>query len=104
MRLIDADEFLKREIHRCGCVPLIGSCSSDDDILTERVNAMPTVEAEIVRHAQWIRTFKGTAIDAVRNVPMPMYNYDCPECKYHTGNQGGKFNYCPICGAKMGSE
>lgn len=29
------------------------------------------------------------------------YLYECPICGYHTGNQGGEFNYCPLCGAKM---
>lgn len=49
-RLIDADEFLKNEIKRCGCVPLIGSCTSDNEIFKFILEQQPTVDAvEVVR-------------------------------------------------------
>lgn len=49
-RLIDADEFLKNEIKRCGCVPLIGSCTSDNEIFKFILDQQPTVDAvEVVR-------------------------------------------------------
>ena len=45
MRLIDADAFLKSEIERCGCVPLIGSCTSDNEVFKFILEKQPTVEA-----------------------------------------------------------
>lgn len=44
MKLIDADTFLESETHRCGCVPLVGSCSNDNVSLKERLDQQPTVD------------------------------------------------------------
>ena len=37
MRLIDAEAFLKTEIDRCYSTPLIGTCMSDNEYLSERL-------------------------------------------------------------------
>lgn len=52
---------------------------------------MPTVDAEPVRHGQWIWDDEG---------------YHCSECFFHAyGNTlecfDGTYRYCPNCGAKM---
>lgn len=44
MRLIDADAFLQGEIKRCKCVPLIGSCSKDNENLKEILAGQPTID------------------------------------------------------------
>ena len=50
MRLIDADAFLKSEIERCRCVPVIGSCTTDNESFKEILNSQPTIDAvEVVR-------------------------------------------------------
>lgn len=49
-RLIDADAFLKQEIKRCNCVPLVGTCSKDNYDLRYILDSTPTVDAvEVVR-------------------------------------------------------
>jgi hypothetical protein len=83
MRPIDADEF-KRLIK-----------SGDDlifDTATERelchmIDYQPTIEAEPVRHGQWIQTkLKGY--------------YECSECRFeHSTNPNQRF--CSYCGARM---
>ena len=45
MRLIDADAFLKSEIERCHCVPLIGSCTMDNESFKDILAQQPTIEA-----------------------------------------------------------
>ena len=88
MRLIDADAFLKSEIERCGCVPLIGSCTSDNEIFKFILEKQPTVEAKPVVHGSWETEF--TAFLVV---------YRCSECNCATAL--GQTNFCPNCGADM---
>lgn len=124
MRLIDADEFLKREIHRCGCVPLIGSCTSDNEILTTRVNAMPIFDLDkAVGQIKWERD---TAIEQLKSYGVQFgeqaevqrvrhgkiittidkwhgMHQRCSECDEELEWKAYP-NYCPNCGAKMESE
>ena len=92
-RLIDADEFLKNEIKRCGCVPLIGSCTSDNEIFKFILEQQPTVDAVEVVHGEW-------------NICEDDYN----DLVYHTcSNCGAEYTtdygvdltwkFCPNCGA-----
>ena len=49
-RLIDADAFLAREIKRCHCVPLVGSCDEDYESLKLLLQQEPTTDAvQVVR-------------------------------------------------------
>lgn len=62
--------------------------------LTMRVRKAPTVDAEPVRHGEWIdkRSFLyGGCIN----------HWECSVCGY--GQNGGS-NYCPNCGAKMKTD
>jgi hypothetical protein len=49
-RYIDADKFLQDEIKRCGCVPLVGSCTTDNESLAYQLSKAPTADVvEVVR-------------------------------------------------------
>lgn len=91
MRLIDAEAFLKTEIDRCGSAPLVGTCMSDNEYLSDRLKKAPTIEVKPVVHGRWEEASDGDGIV-------------CPFCRtdfctiiYDTEY----FNYCPNCGAKM---
>lgn len=90
-RLIDAEAFLKTEIDRCGSDPLVGTCTSDNEYLSDRLKKAPIIEAKPVVHGRWEEASDGDGIV-------------CPFCRtdfctiiYDTEY----FNYCPNCGAKM---
>lgn len=53
------------------------------------VKEMPTIEAEPVRHGEWIKCFGNRYIFCI---------YVCSECKCPNPM---KTKYCPNCGAKM---
>ena len=91
MRLIDAEAFLQTEIDRCGSAPLVGTCTSDNEYLSDRLKKVSTIEAKPVVHGRWEEASDGDGIV-------------CPFCRtdfctiiYATEY----FNYCPNCGAKM---
>ena len=95
MRLIDAEAFLKTEIDRCGSAPLVGTCTSDNEYLSDRLKKAPTIEAKPVVHGQWI----GKPICGNDNCR-------CSECgswhHIHANLRGEVMQkYCPNCGAKM---
>lgn len=48
-RYIDADKFLKSEIKRCGCEPVIGTCTNDNKSLKDVINEFPTADVQEVR-------------------------------------------------------
>lgn len=45
MHVIDADAFLSREIKRCHCVPLVGSCDRDYESLKLLLQQEPAIDA-----------------------------------------------------------
>ena len=92
MRLIDADAFLKSEIERCGCVPLIGSCTSDNEIFKFILERQPTIDAKEVVHGKWILEEKA-GIDY----------WCCSECHKIKSEYYAKptDNFCGHCGANM---
>lgn len=89
MRLIDAEAFLKTEIDRCGSAPLVGTCTSDNEYLSDRLKKAPTIEAKPVVHGRWIDKVEygvctecggrsGTQYDGVE--PIPLMTQFCPNC------------------------
>ena len=90
MRLIDADEFLKSEIERCGCVPLVGSCTNDNESLKYRLECSLTIYPESLReHGQWIMQQDNTGV--------------CSNC--HRQDHIDPFaKYCRYCGVEMCEE
>ena len=91
MRLIDAEAFLKTEIDRCGSAPLVGTCTSDNQYLSDRLKKAPTIEAKPVVHGHWIEKEKYSF----------GIMYDCSLCDNRILDNGYSWNYCPNCGAKM---
>ena len=59
------------------------------------------LEAVEPNRVEWLKTFRYTRENINTGNLEPVYSYDCSICKYHTGNQGGKFNFCPNCGSDM---
>lgn len=95
MRLIDADAFLKSEIERCGCVPVIGSCTADNEIFKFVLEQQPTVEpvcGEWIVH-EWKEAKKGLVEPSLL-----LAKYECSRCHYLFENNS---NFCPNCGADM---
>lgn len=82
MRLIDADEAIKR-----------AECFNWD---TTAINNAPTVDAVPVRHGKWITDFIERNSSGVR----PHYLY-CSECHHSQYSRQHMPKYCPNCGAKM---
>ena len=85
MRLIDADAWLRETHFQEGIYP--------HTTLKKEIEALPTIEAEPVKHGEWIEKpfLLGTS------------NF-CSLCDSFYGMPHGKFKYCPNCGAKMDLE
>lgn len=112
MRLIDADAMVQRleerlkELDKEGVHIaakdgngffdiLIDHLRLDSEIRTLRewINKQPTIEAEPVRRGKWLTEYG----DHIRAGLRPMF-ICCSECGMVTTV---KWNYCPICGARM---
>lgn len=100
MWLIDAEAFLKTEIDRCGSAPLVGTCTSDNECLSERLKKVPIIEAKPVVHGRWELEYETYG------------KMRCSVCKKEAliekaiGDVGiittyVDSNYCPHCGARM---
>lgn len=84
MRLIDADELVKKACTVCGYGDGEGACAILCG-LAKVIDSMPTIEAEPVRHGNWVNSFVGM--------------YACSKCGVN--DRFGLSRYCPNCGAKM---
>ena len=71
------------------------------ELMLRILENQPTVEAVPVVHGEWIKTFKSMKLNLNTGELEPKYSCDCSICKWHTGNQGTRFNFCPNCGADM---
>ena len=91
-RYIDADKFLKDQIHRCGCIPLIGSCTMDNESLKDILEHTPTADVVEVKHGRW----------ELKHIGVGHY-WECSECEYKNCAMP-RTSYCPHCGAKMDSQ
>lgn len=102
MRLIDADAFVEAIKGVEVCWYLDGNYETyDDSTIMDIIEAQPTIEAKEVVHGEWVKTFRYMRENINTGKLEPVYSCDCPICKWHTGNQGTRFNYCPNCGADM---
>lgn len=88
MRLIDADAAIDMVLGLENCYNGF-SDTYDKSCIIGLLDELPTVDAEPVRHGNWMRR--------TNELKHPSW-YSCSEC-------GGQFNYkwkfCPNCGAKM---
>ena len=97
MRLIDAEAFLKAEIDRCGSAPLVGTCTSDNEYLSESLKKAPTIEAKPVIHAHWVTEQEA---EEINRYDLTYCCSACGHCDWDCTESEG-FEYCPNCGAKM---
>lgn len=94
MRPIDADALLKAS--RTGKVLYFDDTRTDGYtgvILAVDVERAPTIEAEPVRHGEWL----------YNDIYLPNCA-ECSECGWKSSASGDEitsYNYCPHCGAIM---
>ncbi len=92
-RLIDADALIEKleQIHSKDFgfeMAIIGTINE--------VKKAPTVEAEPVKHGQWIGISDGYADG------FPVYDeWECSVCGVVYEDEQPPYKYCPCCGAKM---
>ena len=55
-------------------------------------------------YGKWHKTYCGIRTNVNTGKPMKVYQCTCSVCGWRTGNQGTRFKYCPMCGAKMDSD
>ena len=66
------------------------------DGIAKEIEAMPTVDAEPVRHGKWIE------IVVAETDTSRLINWECSECTIVVDRNTD--NYCPNCGARMDGE
>ena len=86
-KYINADEFLKHEIERYGCVPLTDGGNYNVDRLNDELNDFPAADVQEIRHGKWKEVYRNDIAIV----------YECTNCKHLTF---GISDYC-ICGTKM---
>ena len=101
MRLIDADALKDGLIdYQQKYTDSLG----DDYWIVEnvllRIEEIPTIDAEPVRHGKWIE------LNTESGIFMTYDEVKCSECGFvEFFNKGWeRFKYCPTCGAKMDEE
>ena len=87
---IDADLFLEDQIKRCGCIPLIGSCTMDNKPLNNILDNQPTADAVEVKHGEWNLHPDGSGTcNLCGRTQKSVWDFDNVQ------------TYCGKCGAKM---
>lgn len=101
MRLVDADRALKIvESYRTTHGTTLGRHSGVADIIYEALEKLPVIDAEPVRHGEWIesRSSNGTPLcecSICRDSALSQDNAWGDPIEYYTTD------FCPNCGAKM---
>lgn len=85
-KYVDVEAFLDFEIARCGHMPILGTCSSNNVPLGTALFKFPATKLVEQKHGKWIRN------------PHSTWMY-CSECDEHTYLDD--YSFCPHCGAKM---
>ena len=94
MHLIDADEAVKIIKRYDDRGITLDEVTRVTDGIAKEIEAMPTVDAEPVRHGKWMEI-------VTHNGCTPDYDCVCSLC----GNSGAPIDdYCRGCGAKMDGE
>ena len=100
MRLINADELIKTLQEREDAPPEWDGAIFKDafSIAIMDIIAQPTIEAEPVKHGEWI----GTEYDGYADGYPVFTAFMCSECKIEfLDDSAFEWHYCPNCGAKM---
>ena len=107
MRLIDVDELIDRlEAIKEEFIKLnpFGRVTMDDVIyllhlLIEKINGRPTIEAEPVRHGEWVIKERGVYLTKGDCV------VQCNKCGHNrVSHREEVLDFCPKCGAKMDAK
>lgn len=69
----------------------------------ELVMSKSSADVAPVQHGYWIKTDKGLR-EYTDGTTHRIYACDCSICGFHTGNQGTRFIFCPMCGTKMDGD
>lgn len=98
MRLIDANALAEKAYWH-GEHPTVDRLFAEgvDAVDVSDIDNAPTIEAEPVRHGQWI----------IEMDDMGWLKYTCPNCGYVKRTDihvSLGWNYCPNCGTKMDLE
>ena len=97
MRLIDADE-VKKLFNPDACIST--DTYADKVCVRELIDAIPTIEAEPIRHGKW--DDKMVAFYRVCSECGAVIRQNTNEIFLHSCMvKVGRLNYCPNCGAKM---
>ena len=101
-RLIDADA-LSKKLGKVWGIPedWDGDMNPICEDAFTLIDDAPTIEAVPVVHGKWIKTCDGVNLNVNTWRAETKFIYGCNVCGYTTGNQGGRFKYCPNCGADM---
>ena len=84
-RLIDAEALKER---------IITPRANGKDLITELIDSMPTIDAEPVKHGEWVFN-PSDAFQAMFAKPK------CSECGFESADG---WKYCPNCGCRMDKE
>lgn len=81
-RLIDAHEFLRSEVKRCGCVPVLGSCTSDNEIFKFVLQHQPTA-FDVDKVIEEVHAYFENVIDEQdgEEIPHEILRYNKDICK-----------------------
>ena len=102
MRLIDADNTENNAIEYQDKHPEAPLTRGEYKLIENFIYECPTVDAEPVRHGQWIKKSNWQPIigsTAIKDFPF----YECTQCGW-SRRFVIDYNYCPNCGAKMGGN
>jgi hypothetical protein len=105
-RYIDADKFLESQIERCGGVmPIIGTCTMDNEALSWVVEKTPTADVVEVKHGYWIESIhkETPIIKDGRFFEKEHEVFCCSVCDVKIVGLRN-MSFCPFCGAKMDGE
>lgn len=96
-KYIDAEAFFKSETRRCGSIPIIGTCTTDNESLAYRLSTAPTADVVEVRHGRWKRVRWVKCDD-------PDGGYWIVRCNQCSIPHFKEYNFCPSCGARMDGD
>lgn len=98
-----ADEWAKEANEKGDRTDLKFAVDTHRSLLSmiSRVKEFPTIEAEPVRHGEWIPTEYDSYADGV-----PVWDkWECSECGHeHNGEEDTLTAFCPDCGARMDAD
>ena len=94
-RYIDADKFYASQVARCWGEPIIGTCASDNSLLYDELQKLPTADVKEVKHGQWNTVLDESILEHCNN------DVDIFACSICGIKSKRPTIFCPSCGARM---